>query len=67
MIGRSLPTNNLIEGDLLGLFVLDVADSTICENMPLDLEFAEDFLSLRQDFDDDEELPRASDRRRAWT
>ena len=49
---------NLIEGDLLGLLVLDVADSTIRENMPLDLEFAKDFLHFSEDFPDDAENSR---------
>ena len=47
--------HNLIKGDFLGLFVLNVANSAIGENMPLDLEFPEDLLDSSQDLSDDAE------------
>ena len=39
----------LIQGDLLGLFILDVADTTISEGAPLDLEISEDLLDFGKD------------------
>ena len=39
---------DLVQGDLLGHTILYVADATIGEHVPVDLQFTEDFLQLGQ-------------------